>query len=306
MERVRAMLYESKLHQELWAEAIVTANYIRNRSPVKNKDKTPWELFFGKPPDVSMMRTFGARAYALIPKEQRSKLDQVSRKGIFVGYEPGSKAYRVRLDDSRKIIISRDVTFDEDYPSSSASTAVPDIQGESDGQDSSTDDEDDSDDAAGNAPAAGQPQQQRPPGGEAASSRQQVQDMEQDDSDSEGASAIRQSKRANMGKNLNPEWYKANVATSVDDYEPQTYEEAIKSSNADKWRQAMEEEMASLHGNNTWTLEQVPTGVKPIPVKWVCRSKHVASGNIENYSRGRVHGKSSSSEGGTLTAQVPL
>ena len=33
MERVRAMLLDAKLDKELWAEAAVTANYIKNRSP---------------------------------------------------------------------------------------------------------------------------------------------------------------------------------------------------------------------------------------------------------------------------------
>ena len=33
MERVRAMLKDAKLEDNMWAEAVMTANYIRNRSP---------------------------------------------------------------------------------------------------------------------------------------------------------------------------------------------------------------------------------------------------------------------------------
>lgn len=73
MDRIRAMLGDSGLSKELWAEAACTANYIRNRSPAFGRDRTPWELFFGKKPDVSNMRTFGAEAYALVPKELRRK-----------------------------------------------------------------------------------------------------------------------------------------------------------------------------------------------------------------------------------------
>ena len=101
MERVRAMLFEAGLPRELWAEAIVTANYIRNRSPTSIAVSTPWELFFGSKPVVSAMRVFGSRAYAHVPKELRNKLDPVSRKGVFVGYEPGAKAWRVLLDGER-------------------------------------------------------------------------------------------------------------------------------------------------------------------------------------------------------------
>ena len=113
MERVRAMLQDAKLPNSLWAEAVTTANYIRNRSPVCGDSKTPKELFYGDKPDVSNMKTFGARAYVHIPKAQRQKLDPVSIKGIMVGYAADSKAYHIMLDDTKKIIISRDVTFEE-------------------------------------------------------------------------------------------------------------------------------------------------------------------------------------------------
>ncbi len=50
-----------------------------------------------------------------------------------------------------------------------------------------------------------------------------------------------------------------------------------------QWKLAMDEEMVSLHENSTWNLEQMPLGVKPIPVKWVYKIKRDASGNIERY-----------------------
>ncbi|GAQ92835.1 hypothetical protein KFL_011620020 [Klebsormidium nitens] len=37
----------------------------------------------------------GSRAIAHVPKQRRRKLDPVSERGVFVGYEPDSKAYRV-------------------------------------------------------------------------------------------------------------------------------------------------------------------------------------------------------------------
>ena len=73
LERVRAMLDDSKLGDALWAEAVVTANYIRNRSPAAGEAKTPWELFHGRKPDVSKLRAFGALAYAQVPDQLRQK-----------------------------------------------------------------------------------------------------------------------------------------------------------------------------------------------------------------------------------------
>jgi len=45
----------------------------------------------------------------------------------------------------------------------------------------------------------------------------------------------------------------------------------------------MDEEMTSLHANGTWTLEEAPAGIHPIPVKWVYKIKRDAAGNIERY-----------------------
>ncbi|KAL0034473.1 hypothetical protein WJX79_004176 [Trebouxia sp. C0005] len=56
MERTWAMLKDAKLSDNMWAEAVTTANYIRNRSPISQNAKTPWEAFSGKRPDVSNMR----------------------------------------------------------------------------------------------------------------------------------------------------------------------------------------------------------------------------------------------------------
>ena len=75
LDRVRAMLEDSKLPKTLWAEAATTASYLRNRAPAAGRSCTPWEAFFGNKPDVSHLRVFGARAYALQPKELRRKLD---------------------------------------------------------------------------------------------------------------------------------------------------------------------------------------------------------------------------------------
>ena len=110
MDKVRPMLAGTGLPKFLWAEAVTTASYVRNRSPVTGRDKTPWELFFGTKPDVSHLRTFGARCYAHTPKALRHKLDNTSAPGRFIGYPPGTKGYKILLENGR-IIISRDVKF---------------------------------------------------------------------------------------------------------------------------------------------------------------------------------------------------
>ena len=112
MERARAMINDADLPPELWAEAVDTANYIRCRSPVANRPKTPWELFYNIKPDVSRLRTFGATAYVYVPKEKRHKLDDRSTRGIMVGYAANTKGYRILLEND-SVVIDRDVIFDQ-------------------------------------------------------------------------------------------------------------------------------------------------------------------------------------------------
>jgi hypothetical protein len=45
----------------------------------------------------------------------------------------------------------------------------------------------------------------------------------------------------------------------------------------------MDDEIASLHSNGTWTLEPLPPGAQLIPVKWVYKIKTDANGDIERY-----------------------
>jgi hypothetical protein len=125
MERVRAMLYQTNLPDNLWAEALVTANFLRNRSPVRDRDKTPVELMFSVKPDLTALRVFGCTAYVHVPSKKRNKLQPVASKGQFVGYVPDGKSYKIWVDG--QIIISRDVTFVETPAPQCASVRVPDM-----------------------------------------------------------------------------------------------------------------------------------------------------------------------------------
>ena len=59
-EAARSMLADSGVSQKLWAEAINTACYSQNRSLIhKHFDKTPYEIFNGKIPNISYFKIFG-------------------------------------------------------------------------------------------------------------------------------------------------------------------------------------------------------------------------------------------------------
>uniref|UniRef100_A0AAV1VCE7 Integrase catalytic domain-containing protein n=1 Tax=Peronospora matthiolae TaxID=2874970 RepID=A0AAV1VCE7_9STRA len=110
----RSMLHHAKLDKCFWAEAAMTAIYVKNRLPSpKVVHKTPFEIVYNLKPSVKHMRTFGCQTYILTPKENRLKWDPKARAGIFVGYEEVSKAYRVYDIEAGQVVISRDVNFDE-------------------------------------------------------------------------------------------------------------------------------------------------------------------------------------------------
>jgi len=108
------MLQGKGLSNGLWAEAINTTVYLKNRSPTKCLGfKTPFEALFGLKPAFSHLRILGSKAYANIPKADRKKLDPKALKCIFVGYGTEYKTYKLYNPVTHKVFASRDVIFHE-------------------------------------------------------------------------------------------------------------------------------------------------------------------------------------------------
>ena len=115
VEAVRAMLHDQRHPKFLWTEAANTAVYVQNRCPHQALgSKTPEEMFTSKKPNVSHFRIFGSLVYFHVPKEKWNKLGAFGNKGIFVGYGENTKSYRIYVAGQREVVISHDVTFDED------------------------------------------------------------------------------------------------------------------------------------------------------------------------------------------------
>ena len=115
VEMALCMLKGQHLGNELWAAAVQTTIYILNRSPTRVvQGMTPEEAWSGRKPQVNHFKIFGSTAYALVPEKTRHKLDDKSTKCIFIGYSTETKGYKLYDPTSKKIIVSRDVVFDED------------------------------------------------------------------------------------------------------------------------------------------------------------------------------------------------
>ncbi len=66
-------------------------------------------------------------------------------------------------------------------------------------------------------------------------------------------------------------------------YEPSSYSEAMKSEDAEKWKEATNKEYQSLIDKNTWTKCKLPKDRQAIGCKWVYRVKLNKNGEVERY-----------------------
>ena len=136
MERTRAMLLEAGLPQEFWGEAVTAAVQLLNVSPSSHSDKTPWELFYGRRPDVSRVKAFGSQCYMHIPKEKRNKLDNRAAAGVLLGTNIRAKTYRVysdgRVTTHRDVVVNENErgwkNMDEELPARQPAAAAPPLE----------------------------------------------------------------------------------------------------------------------------------------------------------------------------------
>ena len=117
MDKAMSMLHTAGLFNGFWEHAISMATHIYNRTPHET-----WNA--GHIPDISYFRVFGCKAYMHVPADKWHKLDAKAVEVTFVGYELGSKGYRLWDKNTRSVHLSRDVTFDKSsFPSKSNETS---------------------------------------------------------------------------------------------------------------------------------------------------------------------------------------
>jgi len=278
VETARCLMLQSNLPPSFWAEAVSTANYLRNRCPSKALGGgTPFELWTGKRPKVSHCRRFGERALALNKDPTQDKFESRSKECILVGYCEESKAYRLWSTNDRKIIKSRDVKFLQSFCTDDEHRIEPFPSNLS----------------ARKVELGETPNQEETP---TAPSAEVVVTEADDESTStateRGPGRPKLVKTGKPGrpkkqyhlKNVQPvsadtdEEHAANLADVSD---PQSLPEALRSNDADEWRKAVTEEYLAHLCNQTWDVVDLPAGHKPIGTRFVLKTKLKQNGDIE-------------------------
>ncbi|EJK59937.1 hypothetical protein THAOC_19786 [Thalassiosira oceanica] len=110
---VRTLLYGSCLDASFWSAALLHAVYLYNRRVHSAINKTPFEAWYGRKPNLKLLRTFGARVCVRRPGDRRSKLDRHDFTGIFLGYTATDQNVRYLDLDTGVVKTSHHAAFDE-------------------------------------------------------------------------------------------------------------------------------------------------------------------------------------------------
>ncbi|KAL4020424.1 hypothetical protein IC575_019200 [Cucumis melo] len=199
-------------------------------------------------------------AYAHIPDQKRSKLDDKSEKYVFVGYDASSKGYKLYNPVTKKTIVSRDVVFDEEA-SWNWNDELEDYKFLC-----FPDEHDEPSDIASPPTSPITPQQST-----SSSSA----------SSSEGPRGMRSLQDIyDETEELSQSFNNLTLFCLFGDSEPLNFEEASQN---DKWKIAMDEEIKAIKKNDTWELSTLPNGKKAVGVKWVFKIKRNEKGEVKRY-----------------------
>ena len=106
-------MFQSHLPKPYWSYAIKHAVYLINRTPFPIIDnKTPFEILHKHNPDFSILKVFGCLSYAST-NLPRQKFDVRAKRGVFLGYQTGTKGYLILDLNNKDIFVSRNVLFNE-------------------------------------------------------------------------------------------------------------------------------------------------------------------------------------------------
>lgn len=270
LDMVRAMLSHKKVPKEFWADAVVTAAYLRNRVTCRGlpSNTTPFQAWYGAKPDLKHIRIFGSRCWYHNRKAVSKKLGDRGTPAMLIGYSQNQKAYKLWDFNSQNVIISRDVRFDE------SDNCANDIAQSSLQPEPSFNKDIILHYSPDTKPSMlSQPVANSTPIEETSPEVPEATDEAPPTATSTEPTALRKSTR---DRRTPGEWWKAPAAliASVSDIDL-SYHQAIKGEEKHMWIAAIESELNSIRKNKTWILVPRHQAKNILSSRWVFRKKNM-------------------------------
>ncbi|KAJ9553643.1 hypothetical protein OSB04_017688 [Centaurea solstitialis] len=253
LDMVRTMMCHSTLPMSFWGHALETAAHILNRAPTKSVEKTPYELWKGKKPNMSFLRIWGCEVYVKRPTSE--KLKPKSDKCFFVGYPRTTVGYYFYNPEENKVFVARNGKFlEEKFLSSGNTRKDVDLQ--------VVDEE--------NTTPIVEPEIQHENVEPQSEPIEEVQTQ-----DLRRSSRVRQEPDRYLGFLVSQD--------SGDLNEPTSYGEAVSGNESEQWQEAMKAEMQSMYDNQVWELTDLPQHCRAVGRKWVFKKKTDMDGNVHTF-----------------------
>lgn len=253
MEKARCLIFDSTLTKEFWKEAVGTSIYLINRTKTSAiKDgRTPAEIWYNTKPNLDKIRVFGCKAYVHIPKEDRNgKLDSRSKPMIMIGYT--NNGYRLFDIEKEKIVLARNVVFDETIKPIEIIQIRIDTENEEQPEKNETND----------------------------NLKQQDCESSKENEDDEKENSKRPQRKRQPPlrfEDYDVELMAALSARAMSAEMPENYETAIEKG----WKKAINEELQAIAENKTWKLVSRPANKEVIDSKWIFSMKERDGLNIK-------------------------
>ncbi|MBW0476114.1 hypothetical protein O181_015829 [Austropuccinia psidii MF-1] len=274
------MLLQSKLQLKYWAEAVSTATFLCNLLPKHEDYITPHEIWFKSKPSLSKLRPFGCQAWVKIPKNFISdKFASKAWDGMLLGYENDSSSYWILRTYDQKIIVRKHVIFNEErFPSLTSHCQnnnkifntfpglIQALEREPLEDNSHSVKLIPSDNEYGDSFVVSLEQKPQPI---REIGPRHPMPISSDINSKNILPFHRRQPRTNLTKQL----------CSV----PNSFEEAIKSSNKDEWHLAIQKEILNINKLNVWTLRDKMSNDHPITSTWIFKEKQDSSGKVTEY-----------------------
>ncbi|GJT23250.1 retrotransposon protein, putative, ty1-copia subclass [Tanacetum coccineum] len=233
--------------------ALEFATRILNMVPTKKVDKTLYELWYEKVPNMSYLKVWGCEA--LVKRDTPDKLQQRSVKCIFIGYPKETMGYYFYFPPENKIVVARYAEFfEKNLITQEVSGRAMDLE---EIQDEDTSPFENTSKIPMEVEGFEPPQEEEIP--------------------------IRRSERTRQAPNhlcLNVE---AEEHSLRDLNEPTSYKATILDSESNKWIDVINAKIQSMMDNMVWVLVDLPPGCKTVGSKWIFKKKTDTDGIVHTY-----------------------